>query len=113
MWDMAFGSYFGIIRCLLLVACMGALAAAQDGVQRKAVNQAAPDYPELARRMNLSGTVKIEVTINTDGTIKNTKVVGGNPLLAASAEKTVKTWKYEPAKYESTALITVKFGTTR
>ena len=63
--------------------------------------------------MNLSGSVKIEVTINTDGTVKNTKVVGGNPVLAASAEKTVKTWKYEPSKYESTGMVTVNFGATR
>jgi TonB family protein len=106
-------SFLGIALCLLLVACVAPLAAAQEGLSRKAINQPTPDYPQLARKMNLSGSVKIEVTINADGTIKNTKVVGGNPLLAASAEKTVKMWKYEPAKYESTGTITVNFGATR
>jgi len=103
-------SFFEIGFCLLLVACMATLAAAQEGLSRKAINQPTPDYPELARKMNLSGSVKIEVTIDADGMVKHTKVVGGNPVLAASAEKTVKTWKYESAKYESTGFITVNFG---
>jgi TonB family protein len=79
-------------------------------VQRKAINQPSPDYPELARRMNLAGSVKLEVMTNADGTVKNTKVIGGNPVLAASAEKTVKTWNYEPAKYETTGVVTFNFA---
>jgi TonB family protein len=86
---------------------------AQDDVRRKALNSPTPAYPELARKMNLSGSVKIEVNINPDGSVKSTKVVGGNPVLADSAEKTLKTWKYEPSKYETTGTVTFNFGTDR
>ena len=41
-----------------------------------------PQYPELAKKMNLSGTVKIEVVVAPNGTVKEARVVGGHPVLA-------------------------------
>ncbi len=34
---------------------------------RRAKNRVQPPYPELAKKMNLAGTVKIEVTVSTNG----------------------------------------------
>src|SRR5436305_9720758 len=64
---------------------------------RKVVKQVAPVYSEIARRANLSGTVKVEVTISPNGVVKSAKLVGGHPLLADSALEAVKGWKYEAA----------------
>ena len=46
-----------------------------------------PQYPDLARKLNLSGVVKIEVTIGSDGKVKRTHIVGGNPVLATEADR--------------------------
>jgi hypothetical protein len=43
--------------------------------------------PELAKKGNLTGTVKIEVTIAPDGTVKRTRVMGGHPVLASEGER--------------------------
>jgi TonB family protein len=94
----------------LLLLFMASFGSAQDRIHRVAVEQPTPAYPELARKMNLSGSVKIEIVVAPDGTVKSTKVVGGNPVLAASAEKTVKTWKYGASKEETAGTITVNFG---
>ena len=68
-----------------------------------------PTYPELAHKMNISGTVKIEVTVAPNGTIKEARVVGGHPVLAQSALDAAKRWRFEPAASESTGVIDFKF----
>jgi len=74
---------------------------------RKGISKPGPVYPELAKRMRLTGTVKIEIVIGLDGEIKRTNVIGGHPVLVDAALDALKKWKYEPAKTEST--VTVQF----
>jgi TonB family protein len=69
----------------------------------------APQYPELARRLKIGGTVKIEVRVAPDGKVKSTKVVGGPPLLIESAVDAVKRWKFEAAPGDTIGLVEVKF----
>lgn len=69
-----------------------------------------PVYPEIARRMNISGTVKLQVTIAPDGSVKTVKPLGGHPLLIDSAVNAVKSWKYESAKDETVELINIVFS---
>ena len=76
---------------------------------RRAKTKVAPTYPELAHRMNISGTVKIEVTVAPNGTVKEARVVGGHPVLAQSALDAAKKWRFEPAASESTGIIDFKF----
>ena len=75
---------------------------AQEG--RKVLSQAQPDYPELAKRLRLQGKVKVQVIIGTDGIIKNTKIVGGNPVLVESTLEALKKWKYAPGSETTTTL---------
>jgi hypothetical protein len=51
---------------------------------RKLVKSPKPLYPNLARTMNLSGTVRIEALVEPNGSVKSVEVKGGNPLLAQS-----------------------------
>src|SRR5205085_12040976 len=78
--------------------------------ERKIKSKVAPLYPELAKRMNVSGTVKIQIVVAPNGTVKSTKIVGGHPLLVDSALDAVKRWKYESASAESTQLVEFKFS---
>jgi TonB family protein len=80
---------------------------AQDA--RRAVSKITPEYPELARRMRLSGTVKVEVTILASGAVKSATVIGGHPVLAQSAVDAAKRWKFSPSGGESTQILEFEF----
>jgi len=80
-----------------------------DESKRKVKTKMAPQYPELARRMNVSGRVKIEVVVAPDGHVKSTRVVGGHPLLVQSCQDAVKEWKFVPAPEESTQVVEFEF----
>jgi TonB family protein len=80
-----------------------------DESKRKIKSKTAPVYPELARRMNVSGKVKIEVVIAPDGHVKSTRVVGGHPLLVQTCQDAVKEWKFVPSSEETTQIVEFEF----
>lgn len=80
-----------------------------DDFLRRAKTRVQPMYPELAHKMNISGTVKIEVTVAPNGSVKEAHVVGGHPVLANAALDAAKKWRFEPASGESTGVIDFKF----
>ncbi len=80
-----------------------------DELLRRAKSKVQPTYPDLARKMSISGTVKIEVVVSPNGTVKDARVVGGHPVLASSALDAAKKWRFEPAGTESTGIIDFKF----
>jgi TonB family protein len=82
---------------------------AQNDVLRRAKSRVQPVYPELARKMNLTGSVKVEVVVAPNGTVKDAKVVGGHPVLANAALEAVRKWRFEPAAAESTGIVDFKF----
>jgi TonB family protein len=56
-----------------------------------------PVYPPEARAKKIEGAVVIDATIGKDGGIKDLRVVKTpDPLLAESALKAVRTWRYHP-----------------
>jgi len=59
--------------------------ASTDASKRKVKTRVVPEYPQLAKQMNVTGKVKIEATIAADGHVLDTKVVGGSPLLVNAA----------------------------
>jgi len=97
------GCCFGLV----LAGTLFAVYAAAD--TRKPVANPDPEYPEIARRMNISGTVKVELVIASDGTIRSAKVLGGHPLLADAVQKALKKWKYAPGASETTLQVDFKF----
>jgi protein TonB len=81
---------------------------AEEG-KRKVKTKVAPAYPELAKRMNVVGKVKIEVIITPDGRVKSTRAMGGHPLLVQSCIDAVKEWKFVPAPEETTQVVEFEF----
>jgi TonB family protein len=79
-------------------------------VRRKVKSLAKPQYPELAKKLNLTGVVKIEVTIGADGKVKRTRLVGGHPVFAAEAERAAMESEFEPGPKETTEIIEFKFN---
>lgn len=80
---------------------------AEEG-QRKVKDQVQPVYPEMAKSMNIAGVVRLEITITPQGNVKNTKVLGGHPMLADAAAKAVARWRYEPGA-EETRIVAIDF----
>jgi len=80
-----------------------------DESKRKVKTKTAPLYPELAKRMNVVGKVKIEVVITPDGHVKSTRVVGGHPLLVQACQDAVKEWKFVTAPEETTQVVEFEF----
>jgi TonB family protein len=73
------------------------------------MTRVAPAYPELAKRMRIQGVVKVEAVVRPNGTVKSTRVVGGNPVLVDAAADAVSRWKFEPQSGETTELIQLTF----
>jgi len=69
----------------------------------------APNYPELARKMHIHGVVKVEATVRANGSVKSTRVLGGNPVLVDAAVDAIGKWKFEPAPSETTELVQLSF----
>lgn len=88
---------------------VGAQQAQNDEIVRRAKSKVQPGYPELARKMNIAGTVKIEVVVAPNGTVKDARVVGGHPVLAGAALDAAKKWRFEPAAGESSGVLEFKF----
>jgi TonB family protein len=76
---------------------------------RKVLSNPVPVYPETAKRLRISGVVKVQIVIGPDGRVKETKVIGGHPLFVSSVEDTLKNWKYAPASGETTAQLEFNF----
>jgi TonB family protein len=86
-----------------------AQATQSDEIVRRAKSKVQPAYPELAKKMQISGTVKIEIVVSPNGTVKEARVVGGHPVLATAALDAAKKWRFDPAPAESTGVIDFKF----
>lgn len=94
----------------LMVVVHPAPSFAQDqALQRKVKSRVPPEYPEIARKMSLTGIVRLQVVISANGNVKDTKVIGGHPILAAAAADAVKKWKFDSASAESTETVEFKF----
>ena len=71
---------------------------------------APPEYPELAKRMKLTGAAQVQALVMPDGTVKEVKIIGGHPLLADALARAVKRWKYQPAPKETVEGVKFSFG---
>ena len=51
----------------------------------------------------------MRVFVKPDGTVRDTELVGGNPILAESAQKSVMQWKFSAGSAETVMEISVVF----
>ena len=77
---------------------------------RHVTSRVVPAYPELARAMNVKGTVRLQVVVAPNGTAKSVKVIGGHPVLAQAAERAVQKWKWERVAHDTSEPIELRFN---
>jgi TonB family protein len=68
-----------------------------------------PEYPAVARQLNLRGTVRLEALVRADGSVNEVHIVGGHPMLAEAALQAVMQWRYEAAPKETMEVVKVNF----
>ena len=95
----------GALLLALLIPC-AQLRAENRHVEKRV----APMYPELARRMHITGVVKVSATVAADGTVKDVKAQSGNQMLVTAAEEAVRQWKFASADATSSESVEVTFS---
>jgi TonB family protein len=80
---------------------MGAAVRVGKGIQppRKTVH-VPPEYPPIAQAAGVQGVVIIEAEIDTDGRVRNARVVRSIPLLDKAAVDSVRQWEFTPTKLD-------------
>jgi TonB family C-terminal domain len=96
------------IHALIIAVTLAGMALAQPS-ERQPLLQSAPEYPALLKKLGIGGTVKLDAIVAPDGSVKKTKIGGGNPMLAEIACTAVSKWKYSPAAQASTVPVEMVF----
>lgn len=102
----------GVLILALTLSLSANLAQAQNpssGAERKVASRVAPAYPELAKKMHIHGAVRIEAIVRPNGSVKSTRVLGGNPVLVEAAQDAVGKWKFESGQGETTEVVQLSF----
>ena len=101
------------ITLVFVMAINGASVRAQSNPpveeKRQIKHLVQPVASDLAKKLNLTGTARIEVTIAPDGRVKRTRVLGGHPVLAAEAEAAAQKTMFEPGPRETIETMEFKF----
>src|SRR5579863_5484393 len=95
--------------CFGVATSSRAQQSSTECTHRVVVRRVEPRYPELARKMNLGGTVKVVAVVAPDGKVTKVEPVGGSPLLVQAAQSAVTQWKYAPAGTESKEAVELHF----
>ena len=77
---------------------------------RAVKSRVAPVYPEIARRLRITGLVTVQATVDPDGKVTDAKAVSGSRALSPAAEDAVRKWKFVPADTQSTVKVEVTFA---
>jgi TonB family protein len=84
-----------------------------DNPERRIINRIEPEYPETLKRLFIGGIVRIQVTVNPNGKVESTELLGGSPILGQSAIKAVKQWKYASSASTDKLVVQLEFDPHR
>jgi TonB family protein len=102
-------SLFAAVAMILSAGAAIVVPASALAEDRKVEHRVPPVYPELAKRMKISGVVKVSVTVAADGSVVKAQALNGNRMLAPAAEEAVRKWKFVSGSGESTVEVDVNF----
>jgi len=98
-----------ILRVLVFALGVWLAAPAWGANERAVKTRVAPVYPEIAKRMRISGEVKVEATVDAGGTVKDAKAISGNHIFEVAAEDAVRKWKFEAGTGDTKVVVSVNF----
>ncbi len=90
-------------------------AAAAAAPTLRAVSTPAPRYPADALRAGTSGEVLVELTVGTDGSVTDARVLRATPVRVFDREAlaAVRRWKFEPISAPTTTRRTLAFSPSK
>lgn len=91
-------------RTLLVLMMLVAASLVNAEEPRTIVQKAQPTYPEIAKRLNVSGVVIVQVNVGADGKIKGAKVMSGPVLLNDAALQAARRFVFAPGNDETRTL---------
>lgn len=88
-----------------------AAPAASASNQLRPISQPSPRYPAAAARAGQSGSVQVEFTVGSDGSVTSARVVDANPprVFDREALAAVKRWRFQPVGSPVTSRRTIAF----
>ena len=98
-----------VLPSALFIFAASVAVPAHAAGDREVKSRVAPVYPELAKRMKITGEVKVEAKVNPEGNVLEAKAISGNRMLEPAAEDAVKKWKFESGASISTEQIQISF----
>jgi TonB family protein len=81
----------------------------QPEIRRKMVTKVVPNYPSLAQKMGIAGSVKIEAVVAPNGTVKSASILGGHPVLAQAGVDAVRRCKWEAGPHDTKEVVILNF----
>jgi TonB family protein len=103
--DRGFNWMLAATLAMVVVLTIPARAADERAIK----SRVAPVYPELAKRLKISGLVKVEATVDADGKVTAVKTLTGSHALSQSAEDAVSKWRFVSAPTASTVDVDLNF----
>ena len=100
----------GVTKAAALGLMMAIALSAGAATERAVKTKVPPIYPELAKRMKISGVVKVEATVDPEGKVTGVKTLTGNSALQNAAEDAVRKWKFVPGQSTETVNVEVNFA---
>ena len=88
---------------------LGAATTQSRDAGRKILKKAPVSYPSILKSKGIGGVVRLKVFVKPDGSVRDAEVLGGNPILAESAQKSVMQWKFSSASSETAVELSVTF----
>lgn len=112
--DLVMRMRYALILVLMFTYSLGPAGWAQsqqaaNETARKLVRKVEPRYPDVAKKMNLGGTVKLVAVVAADGKVTKVEPVGGSPILVEAAQSAITQWKFAPAGGESKETVELHF----
>ena len=77
--------------------------------EAKPLKKVLPVYPDVLKKMGISGTVHLKVVVGADGSVKDVAVHGGSAIFVESASRAVKQWRYPAGGKGRVAEVSVEF----
>jgi TonB family protein len=97
------------VKAAAIAVLLALTLPARASDERAVKVRVAPVYPELAKRMKITGEVKVEATVDPDGKVTDVKAISGSKTLSPAAEEAVRKWRFVSGTDVSHVDVSVNF----
>jgi periplasmic protein TonB len=85
-----------LMTCSLSRLGLAQIRVEESDAKKNIITKVEPEFPPIAKQMNLSGRVEVDLHVDETGKVEKVDAVSGNPILAGAAISASKRWKFQP-----------------